>query len=84
VPHGVPSGDIRQLPVPLHVPSRPQTEEVVGQSLGWRGLAPLSSETQTPSEPSLAQVRQPAPQASLQQYPSTQNPLEQSAAHPQC
>jgi hypothetical protein len=46
-------------------------------------LAPLTSATQTPSEPSLAQVRQPAPQASLQQYPSAQNPLEQSSAHAQ-
>jgi hypothetical protein len=42
-------------------------DDVVAQSLGWRGEAPLASDTQTPSEPSLAQVRQPAPQASLQQ-----------------
>src|SRR5215831_6185525 len=72
-PQGFPVGENRQLPVPSHVPSSPQMDEVVGQSLAWRGEAPLASATQTPSEPWLAQVRHPAPHASLQQYPSTQN-----------
>lgn len=53
------------------------------QSLASRGSAPLVRDTQTPSDPALAQVRHPPVQASLQQYPSAQKPLEQSDAQAQ-
>jgi hypothetical protein len=71
--HIVPLGYLRQAPAPSHVPSRPQVlEGDIAQSEGWRGSPPLTRETQVPSDPVSAQVRQPLVQASLQQNPSTQ------------
>jgi hypothetical protein len=79
--HIVPAGNIRQLPLPSHLPSSPQTPTAVGgQSDALRGSSPVALETQVPSEPDWLQVRQPDWQASLQQTPSTQKSLAHSCA----
>jgi hypothetical protein len=74
---------LRQAPAPSHFPSSPQLlAREGGQSDAARGSEPAALATQVPSEPVRAQVRQPPPQDSLQQNPSTQKLLAQSAAQP--
>ena len=66
------------------MPSRPQLlTGDVGQVEAVRGEAPPGRALHVPSEPDALHVMQPPVQALLQQTPSTQNPLEQSAAQEQ-
>jgi hypothetical protein len=82
--HTVPARCLRQAPAPLHVPSRPHTvASVVGHIEATRGAMPFGTKLQIPGEPGALQVLQVSPHAALQQMPSTQKPLWQSAAHPQ-
>jgi hypothetical protein len=50
---------------------------------GDRGATPAATREQTPGAPGVLHALQVSAQAVLQQRPSTQNPLAQSAAHPQ-
>jgi hypothetical protein len=65
--------------MPLHPPARPQVAGgSAGQSL-W-GSSPTGACTQVPTRPGTLQAEHIAVQALLQQTPSTQKPLWQSAA----
>ena len=74
--HGVSFSNLRQPPLPSQVPSSPQ---VAGElATHWRatlGLTPDGTGAQTPKELGRSQALQVSVQASLQQIPSTQNPV---------
>lgn len=82
-PQIVPAMWLRQAPLPLQVPSRPQVEASdSGQVLGRRGLSPAGTKPQRPGELGVLQDLQVSVQALLQQRPSTQKPLAQSPLQP--
>ena len=79
----VPAMWLRQAPLPLQVPSRPQLEvSDRGQVLARRGLSPSGTNPQTPGELGVLQDLQVSVQPLLQQRPSTQKPLAQSPLQP--
>jgi hypothetical protein len=66
------------------VPSRPQVEAgLCGQVAAEAGATPAGTNEQTPGAAGVLHDLQVSLQALSQQIPSTQNPLPQSAAHPQ-
>jgi hypothetical protein len=70
--------------LPSHVPSRPQDEAgLCGQTLGALGATPAATSEQMPGAEGVLQDLQVSVQALLQQTPSTQKPLAQSALQPQ-
>jgi hypothetical protein len=74
----------RQSPLPSQVPSRPQVATaLLGQTSAERGGSPAATKVQVPGAEIVLHDLQVSPQALLQQTPSTQNPLVQSAPHPQ-
>jgi hypothetical protein len=80
----VPTGYCRQLPCPSQVPSVPQ----VATSDLWQaardgGAVPAGTNVQSPDAPGTLHALHVSVQALSQQTPSAQNPLSQSAAHPQ-
>ena len=80
----VPSSYVRQPPLPSQVPSSPQDEEgLVGQTLAALGGTPAATNEQTPGADGVLQDLQFSVQALLQQTPSTQKSLVQSALQPQ-
>jgi len=82
--HTVPRVRLRHFPAPSQVPSRPQL--LAGSALHWpgsRGFTPAGVIVHVPSEVGSAQVMHMPPHALLQQTPSTQKPLLQSAAQEQ-
>jgi hypothetical protein len=80
--HTAPTAYLRQAPAPSQVPSSPQVEtSLFGHSLADRGEAPEATSVHVPGEPGALQVLHVSPQATLQQTPSAQKPLAQSAAH---
>ena len=82
--HIVPGGCLRQRPAPSQVPSRPQPLAAEATHvLAVRGLPPGWMPMHMPADSSAVQVMQPSVQAVLQQTPSTQKPLAQSAAQAQ-
>ena len=73
-----------QLPLPSQVPSNPQVETgLCGQVSAELGGTPAATNEQTPGAAGVLHDLQLSVQAVLQQTPSTQNPVAQSAAHPQ-
>jgi hypothetical protein len=81
--HTVPARCLRQAPAPLQVPSRPHdVAAAVGHMVGVRGTPPMGTKLQTPGEPGALHVLHVSPHEELQQTPSTQKPLWQSAAQP--
>ena len=75
----VPAGNLSQAPVPSHMPVEPQVDAA---STGhWsRGSVPSCALTQVPTVPWSAHVTHVPVHALLQQTPSAQKPLAQSAA----
>jgi hypothetical protein len=70
--------------LPSQVPSSPQVEtELCGQVSGELGGTPAGTNEQTPGAAGVLHALQVSVHALPQQRPSTQNPLAQSAAHPQ-
>jgi hypothetical protein len=70
--------------LPSQVPSSPQVEtELLGLVSGERGATPAGTSEQTPGAAGVLHALQVSVQALLQHTPSTQNPLAQSAVHPQ-
>jgi hypothetical protein len=75
---------VRQAPFPSQVPSRPQDEGgLTGQTLATDGATPAATNEQTPGAEGVLQDLQVSVQALVQQTPSTQKPLVQSALQPQ-
>jgi len=70
----VPGRYLRQAPAPLHFPSVPQDGAPWSVQLFRGSLLPSAIGVHLPSDDDRAQLRQPPPQASLQQTPSTQLP----------
>ena len=80
----VPSSYVRQPPLPSQVPSSPQVETgLCGQTLAALGATPAATNEQMPGAEGVLQDLQVSVQALLQQTPSTQKPLVQSASQPQ-
>ena len=80
----VPSSYVRHPPFPSQVPSSPQEEAGPdGQTLATLGATPAATKEQTPGAEGVLQDLQLSVQALLQQTPSTQKPLVQSALQPQ-
>lgn len=80
----VPSSYVRQPPLPSQVPSSPQDDAgLCGQTLATLGATPAATNEQTPGAEGLLQDLQLSVHALLQQTPSTQKLLVQSAAQPQ-
>jgi hypothetical protein len=80
----VPSSYVRQPPLPSQVPSSPQDEAgLCGQTLATLGATPAATSEQTPGAEGVLQDLQVSVQALLQQTPSTQKSLVQSASQPQ-
>ena len=80
----VPSSYVRQPPLPSQVPSSPQDEAgLCGQTLAALGATPAATNEQTPGAEGVLQDLQLSVQALLQQTPSTQKSLVQSALQPQ-
>jgi hypothetical protein len=70
--------------VPSQVPSSPQDEAgLCGQTLATLGATPAATNEQTPGAEGVLQDLQLSVQALLQQTPSTQKSLVQSASQPQ-
>lgn len=68
--------------MPSHVPSSPQVDSALfGQTAGARGGSPAATKLQVPGAAIVLHDLQVSVQALLQQTPSTQNPLVQSAPH---
>jgi hypothetical protein len=66
--------------LPSQVPSRPQVETALfEQTSGERGASPAATKLQVPGADVVLHDLQVSVQAVLQQSPSTQNPLVQSA-----
>lgn len=76
--HGVPAGYRRHEPSPSHVPSNPQVDAACCRQLESRAVA--GSDEQVPCLPITLHARHEAPQAWLQQTPSTQKLLKHSVA----
>ena len=75
---------MRQPPLPSQVPSSPQDEAgLCGQTLATLGATPAATNEQTPGAEGVLQDLQLSVQALLQQTPSTQKSLVQSALQPQ-
>jgi len=75
----VPATWFRQLPLPSHVPSRPQVASSdAGHWFAACGVPPAGTNAQIPGDPWTLQAMHVPVQAVLQQRPSTQNPLRQS------
>jgi hypothetical protein len=75
---------LRQAPFPSQVPSSPHVEtSAAGQSLASRGAPPAGTKLHSPDDPWTSHALQLSVQEVLQQTPSTQKPLWQSAAQPQ-
>ena len=84
VAHTVPSGWLRQAPLPSHRPSGPQVAAGCdGHWLGSTGASPSGTGEQVPIRPGTLQAWQVPVQALLQQTPSTQLPLPHSSWQPQ-
>ena len=84
-PHGVPLGRTRHAPVPSHSPSYPQVRAAsIGHPSGVFGGSPSTRLTHDPAMPGTSQCRQGSSHATLQQTPSVQKPLAQSAAVVHC
>ena len=72
--HSVPFTYWRQAPLPSQVPSCPQVAGVLAaQVRGSCGFTPEGTTEQSPRELGRSQAMQVAPQAEVQQSPSTQN-----------
>jgi hypothetical protein len=70
--------------LPSQVPSNPQVEAgLFGQVSAELGGTPAATNEQTPGAAGVLHDLQLSVQAVLQQTPSTQNPVAQSAAQPQ-
>jgi hypothetical protein len=83
-PQTVPTTYLRHAPLPSQVPSRLQLDAApMGHSLARRGVAPVGTTSQVPSEPGRLHDMHVPVHAELQQTPSTQNPLPHSAAQEQ-
>jgi hypothetical protein len=79
----VPATWRRHAPAPSHLPSKPHVEAAAAlHVVASRGSAPATSAVHVPTEPTALQVLQPSLQAVLQQTPSVQWPLAQSASQP--
>ena len=84
VAHTVPSGWLRQAPLPSHSPSGPQVAEGCdGHWPGSTGASPSGTGEQVPIRPGTLQAWQVPRQALLQQTPSTHLPLPHSSWQPQ-
>jgi hypothetical protein len=70
----VPGRYLRQAPAPLHFPSVPHDGAPWSMQLLRGSLLPSAIMVHLPNADGSAQLRQPPPQASLQQTPSTQLP----------
>jgi hypothetical protein len=69
--------------LPSQVPSNPQVETgLCGQVSAELGATPAATKEQTPGAAGVLHDLQLSVQAVLQQTPSTQNPVAQSAAQP--
>lgn len=76
----VPATYARQPPFPSHAPSSPQVDTaLLAQTPGERGGSPAATKLQVPGAAIVLHDLQVSVQAVLQQTPSTQNPLVQSA-----
>jgi hypothetical protein len=70
--------------LPSQVPSSPQVATALfGQTSAVRGASPAATKLHVPGADFVSHDLHVSVQAVLQQIPSTQNPLVQSAAHPQ-
>jgi hypothetical protein len=79
----VPATWLRQAPLPSQVPSSPHVDtSAAGHAVGWRGALPAGTKEQMPGAPCTSHDLQASVQALLQQTPSTQKPLPQSALQP--
>jgi hypothetical protein len=76
--HIVPVEYFWQAPAPSQTPLVPQLAAPWSEQ-SLRGLVPTSAGRQFPTAPGAAQLKQVSVQARLQQTPSAQNPLAQSA-----
>jgi hypothetical protein len=79
--HCVPSTQLRQAPMPLHMPSSPHVVAAVATHwVAGVGAVPLAMLLQVPRLPAIAHDRQAVLQAWLQQYPCAQKPESHSPA----
>jgi hypothetical protein len=80
----LPDTYVRQPPFPSHVPSSPQVDTALfGQTVAERGGSPAATKLHVPGADIVLHDLQVSVQALLQQIPSTQNPLVQSAPQAQ-
>jgi hypothetical protein len=79
--HWVPAAQLRQAPMPLHMPSRPQlVDAVAGHCVAGVGAVPLATLLQVPTVPVMLHDLHVPVQAWLQQTPCAQKPESHSFA----